>query len=279
MSEEVYGVIFNWLDFEPKLPFVFNAEFSLARANETQRTEIREFIQTYYLRGRMNRIPYEYGSAIRESNGRRYYMRIQDSKEHLYWVVNTSFTSGKADVAASLFGDEVPEVDKRTRCLQDAFNLSSTEIRMGWSNWIYTFEADAFFHNRPGFFMPDFSFLQPIISLDQLIEAQEIYQLLDNMNTEYQAVTRALQELEALEHLPLNSRLRTLGYFAIIETLITHNPTQSDRGDSISRQLKAKISLLNNRFNRPVDLVALFGNEKFEKVIGKCRTSIHRHKS
>ena len=56
-----------------------------------------------------------------------------------------------------------------------------------------------------------------------------------------------------LKLLPSRSPLIFLGYFAILESLLSHPPKTSDPYDLVIRQLKTKIALLNNRFDRKID--------------------------
>lgn len=75
----------------------------------------------------------------------------------------------------------------------------------------------------------------------------------------------------SLDNLPDSASLKVLGYFSVIEGLLTHAPQQSDRVDSIQRQLIRNISLLNNRLkkiNRGIDF-SPFGQTKIENVMGK----------
>jgi len=64
-----------------------------------------------------------------------------------------------------------------------------------------------------------------------------------------------------LEALPRYSSLLFLGYFALLESVLTHQPDPKDPLDSITRQVKTKIALLDNRFVRRLDYGA-FGKEK-----------------
>ena len=43
------------------------------------------------------------------------------------------------------------------------------------------------------------------------------------------------------------SKLKVLGYFAVLESLLSHVPKPNDSADSITRQLKRNLLLLNNR--------------------------------
>ena len=56
-----------------------------------------------------------------------------------------------------------------------------------------------------------------------------------------------------LKGLPHSSPLRFLGFFALLESLLTHLPKPSDPYDSITRQVRKKIALLNHRWVPPLD--------------------------
>lgn len=66
-------------------------------------------------------------------------------------------------------------------------------------------------------------------------------------------VKRYMRELEELQGLPTASPLLFLGYFALLESLLTHQPDPKDPLDSITRQVKNKVALLDNRFQRRLD--------------------------
>ena len=64
---------------------------------------------------------------------------------------------------------------------------------------------------------------------------------------------RYTRELQGLESLPPNSSLLFLGYFAMLESLLTHQPDPKDPLDSITRQVKSKVALLDHRLRCPLD--------------------------
>jgi Apea-like HEPN len=78
-------------------------------------------------------------------------------------------------------------------------------------------------------------------------------------------VKRLAVQLNHLKSLPHRSPLRFLGYFAILEGLLTHAPKHSDPCDSITHQLKRKIALLDNRWEHRVDY-GPFGGAKPETI-------------
>ena len=76
-----------------------------------------------------------------------------------------------------------------------------------------------------------------------------------------------LNQLAGLKGFPRRSPLRFLGYFAILESLLTHSPQPTDPYDSITRQVKKKLILLDHRWPRKIDYTP-FGGASTEKIWG-----------
>lgn len=72
----------------------------------------------------------------------------------------------------------------------------------------------------------------------------------DNRLIDIKHLAGQLSQLKALPH---KSPLRFLGYFAILESLLTHAPMPTDPYDSITRQVKKKVALLNRRWDKALD--------------------------
>lgn len=72
-------------------------------------------------------------------------------------------------------------------------------------------------------------------------------------------VKRLLIQLSQLKGLPHTSPLRFLGYFAILESLLTHAPKPLDPYESITRQVKKKVALLDHRWQRTIDYSSFGG--------------------
>jgi hypothetical protein len=64
---------------------------------------------------------------------------------------------------------------------------------------------------------------------------------------------------DRLEH----SELKTLGLFAVLESLLTHNPRGDE--DSISHQIRSKVALVEKRLERAIDYSA-FGSARPETI-------------
>lgn len=98
-----------------------------------------------------------------------------------------------------------------------------------------------------------------------------IHKQLSEHNEKIVEVRRLIGQLQQFEAVPISSPLRFLGYFAILEALLTHPPKPTDPYDSITRQIKKKVTLLNHRSAEPLDYNA-FGDADEEKVWTKMYT-------
>lgn len=67
------------------------------------------------------------------------------------------------------------------------------------------------------------------------------------------SLKRLIEQMLDLDALPYESPLLFLGYFAILESLLTHQPKGTDTIDSITRQVKQKVLLLDNRWQPRID--------------------------
>ena len=78
-------------------------------------------------------------------------------------------------------------------------------------------------------------------------------------------LTRVGELLRDLKDLPHFSPLQILGYFAILESVLTHQPRPDDRYDSLTRQITNKLALLKGRWKPAFDYGLLSG-ARHEKI-------------
>jgi Apea-like HEPN len=86
----------------------------------------------------------------------------------------------------------------------------------------------------------------------------------------FATILRSIQlfrELDAIH----DGNLKLLGYFAVLESILSHKPAANDSADSITRQLKRNLSLLENRLTFANDTFRLneFGSQKPDKVLAQ----------
>ena len=106
------------------------------------------------------------------------------------------------------------------------------------------------------------------VSSKDVEEIKAVYARLQNPDSAFSADAKRLAlQLRALKELS-SAPIAFLGYFAILESLLTHMPKPSDPYDSITRQIKKKLILLNNRWNPKIDYSA-FGKASPESVWSK----------
>ena len=87
----------------------------------------------------------------------------------------------------------------------------------------------------------------------------------DHKIVDLQSAFKLLFELKDLPHF---SPLQILGYFAILESILTHQPNPEDRYDSITRQITNKIALLNRRWHTSLNYKN-FGDVSHDKLWSK----------
>ena len=157
-----------------------------------------------------------------------------------------------------------------------AFSISNADLRIG----LIHFENNSYSTPYPEFTMLNIrSPLGAIFvdhklpSLDDLPELKQNldYVLLNIQNNFPSEIREVIHIFSTLDNLADSSLFKTLGYFAVIEGLLSHPPQPSDRMDSIQKQLIRNINLLNNRLkkiNREISWND-FGSTKLDKVLKK----------
>lgn len=84
-------------------------------------------------------------------------------------------------------------------------------------------------------------------------DVQEIVSINSQLQGSALQTKKLVFQLQNLKGLPHGSPLRFLGYFALLESILTHAPKPDDRYDSITRQVKKKLALLDNRWARRIN--------------------------
>ena len=102
-------------------------------------------------------------------------------------------------------------------------------------------------------------------SISDAAELSSIYFRLKVHNGRLFDIERTVSEIAQLKEIDQGSHLVVLGYFAMLEAMLTHLPKPSDPYDSITRQIKNKLALLDNRWSPRIDY-SPFGGTKPEKV-------------
>lgn len=105
------------------------------------------------------------------------------------------------------------------------------------------------------------------IDLNQLVDVVRLRSELDE--EKFPSLVRAIEMFRDLDVNP-PTPAKMLGYFGVVESLLSHAPKPNDSADSITRQLKRNLILLNNRMDDAYKIrLDEFGGTKQDKVISK----------
>ena len=104
------------------------------------------------------------------------------------------------------------------------------------------------------------------ITLKNLQDLKSAYEKICSIEEHFHGVMNSIFIFNSLRYLMNYSEFKILGLFTVIESLITHNPSSKETGDSITRQIRTKLPLLFNRIEGGIDYSQQFENAK-EKTI------------
>jgi len=147
--------------------------------------------------------------------------------------------------------------------IQSAFELTPKELEVGFAvmsvggGYGTTWTPGRLFHVLENVGQTASFFVD--VTAEDVTEVQNIYSQLEEHDPRMMDIQGLLLQLGGLKSLHHSSPLRFLGYFAILESLLTHSPKPSDPYDSITRQVKTKVALLDRRFSRPTDYARFRG--------------------
>lgn len=106
----------------------------------------------------------------------------------------------------------------------------------------------------------------------QKIKSDEIkligtyYKKQKDISSSYPFIDHAIKNLFALRAIPEISEIVIVGYFSIIESLITHPPRLTETLDSIRHQIYNKMILLRKKFKRDISYNSYFLCTKEETI-------------
>ncbi|MDF3028302.1 MAG: hypothetical protein K0S23_2609 [Fluviicola sp.] len=235
LKEQNYLIIYNDIDSNSLVPIEI-CDWVIDKPNP----EDIKLISSHFMDiiGSFDFVPFQEMNIVVEDN-RTHMNRLTSPNDFRYLVVKSK-------------SDGIPKFNK----LKEALRLSSYDIwaestlcDIGGSKSIM-FNPD----QVGGYFGFGRSSQLPLSvhwdNVGELVALRE--QFNDN---EYSHIVEAIKMFIDNDAIKDVSPLKHLGYFAIMESLLSHNPAANDSIDSITRQLKRNIILLNNRIEGETDLI------------------------
>lgn len=118
-------------------------------------------------------------------------------------------------------------------------------------------------------------FPEVIINESAILELRSIWNLFienDNQLNNFSRLKKIIKDFLDLKEIHKETSFKFLGYFSILENILTHNKGRGVTNASITFQLQNKLNLLNNRFENPIDYKNYFNlpdSTTFIKLIEK----------
>jgi hypothetical protein len=236
-----FWLVADLLDVQADLPHDLNSQLRLCRATDKQ----IQCLDVFFDRENQFRSPrnyYEYdwtprndGSIVQENK-----MPRSDWRYFLLAFKNNAFASIEFQLAANL--GEPPLTFFHFIYTDGEYGEGA---RTAWSG------DDV---QAADWYQPPIPPPLVVLNLEGLNHLNVTYERLRALDRErYAGIWRAVNSFQELKRIPRQSDLMILGYFSIIEMLLTHNPNDKEVGDSLMHQIRTKVALLNKRLAVPFD--------------------------
>lgn len=250
----------NHLDVQDCLPFELMPGYTLMNANDIEVEAIDKNLQKMgSILSVTGELPYKLAF---EFNHPPEYDHLPDEIIHVsttklnrdlwkYYVVkyeDQGLLLSKYQLAANLMDVAI------------AFDLFQFNIYEGQYSFGYT--PDLVFR----FFSDNDISKKHDIKLKNLHELKSTYEKMCSIEEHFHGIMNSIYIYNSLRYLQNYSEFKIFGLFTVIESLITHNPSSKETGDSITRQIRTKLPLLFNRIEGGVNYSQQFDDAK-EKTI------------
>jgi hypothetical protein len=257
------GLVFvlSHIDVIGKLPLELVQDYSLRRARNGEVEIIKCILQraTYPAPG----LRIAYDAQIREektANGCIYHREPLPRSRWKYWVMAFEGDNNK-----------VREIEYAAQLIEHDLDFGFTLFfeKAGQSG-----KCDGF-TNIPIHLVEKYTSSDEVnanaiqVTTSELGEIRAIYNSIKSLNQECTFIDHAIKNLYSLKAVSKRSDLRIVGYFSIVEALITHQPRLNESLDSITQQVKNKMILLKKRFRRKISEQDYFMNVSENKLWAK----------
>lgn len=234
--------------------------YVLNKANNEQIQTIQNFIADYNKILHHGISHYEY---YPEPKYNGFIFNPLEKKDWKYWVIEYPEINMKESVPFALGLSKI-DLTVLFSGVYNGIKIDGKEIPGVVSNKLKTLN---FFYNTQFDILENKPFTKADVN-----EINSLFYLLQefrkNKNS-FDFIDKALQDYLNLQNVPKNSTFRILGYFSILELLLTvYRPKEN----SINNQLQTKINLVNNQVKEPINFREYFGGSdtnKLEMIIAK----------
>lgn len=253
------GYAFILTAIEPKIdtPYEIIPRHTLERAIPEQVIVLKSTLERFNTDiSSLLHPPYEFNVKIVQGERpgqRNYEFKKLKTEDWRYWII--SFEPNNHEMMNLGYALSLMEND-----IELGFEIIGKDAKNVGFAW-HAQSLHTFFNDRIRGQLPP----KPILEEDLLLAAH-CYEKLLSLPKEYQHISRSFRLFDNLRSIPLLSRLAILGLFSALESLLTHAPDPKDPSDSLARQIKHKVALIQKRFVRDLDYKKWFDNIKEENL-------------
>ncbi|HDZ61707.1 MAG TPA: hypothetical protein ENH40_01000 [Nitrospirae bacterium] len=247
------GLVFimSHIDIEGELPIEIIKDHCIRRASDEQISSIRNYLEQ--LRGgRPGFFWPRYDSLVKEERyeGKTsYHFKELPKEQWKYWVI--TFEG---------YNHHIHDIEYVALLLENDLDFGFTFIYNKPSQ-----QGEIYATSLPGFNIYNKYTSSDIATSNAItIKSKELesigtyYSWYKDIPEEYNFIEHAVKNFSSLRSIPRGSELIVVGYFSIIESLVTHPPRLTETLDSISHQLRNKMILLGKRFSRKINPESYF---------------------
>jgi hypothetical protein len=262
MGQKSFIFLGDIIDPAELTKFSITDDYELTKANEEQILYIKTNIDNYsrlFSHG-ANRFEYE---KIPTENGFTY--NPLDESQWKYWVIETPFINRETEFSLALSLCEADLTDLFHGHYVGAMTTTGREVPGIQGRGLTT--VNFFTDNQ----LYDLK-VKKLVDSD-ILDIRNIYSSLQNfknVKSDYEFIDKCLQDYSKIQDISKQSPFRLLSYFAILEHLLTTNKSRNE--NSINQQLQKKINLLNNQFEKPIDITDYFSGSDtntIETIVAK----------
>lgn len=247
----------NHIEINGDLPFEIIPSYFLRKANNNEVVSINKNLDSIgSLISKTGELPYAVSFSREEISENEVYLKTDhlDFKDWKYYVVEHK---GHGELLCKF--QLIANLSKFPLEF-DVFQFEKYDNSYAFSyspDRAYRFFADN-----------DLTILQNL-DISDLKKLSESYQKMCDIEDQYHEIKNSIFIYNSLRFLPNYNEYRILGLFTVIESLITHKPSQKETGDSLTHQIKSKIPLLFNRLGRGEITEKYYSKEALNTLWGK----------
>lgn len=200
----------------------------------------------------------------------------REEPEQPAMIAHEAISECKVPVYVLLYEGDPDQLDD----IQNAFNLSACELELGFG-FIRDEHSTGFVWDMPKLLKmlgctDECQRIRPkTLRQSDISDVKSLIEKLRAHDNDIIDLESALSEYEELKLLDTDSRLRFLGYFAILEMLLTHDPKRGNKDKPINKQIAQNIATVESQLGRPLDYKSFFG----KRNSGDLWRALYRYRS